>query len=79
VTGNVWQNLSVARYSERSHVAVLPVVLLASAPGAGLAAVEERPDTGVAKHREYSLTWFALAATVTVLWLLLNVSSVPRG
>jgi surfeit locus 1 family protein len=79
VAGKVWQNLSLARYSERMHVAVLPVVLLASPPGTGLAAVHERPDTGVDKHREYSLTWFALAATVTVLWLALNLRRIPRG
>ena len=28
----------------------------------------EKPDAGVAKHVEYSLTWFALAAALGVLW-----------
>jgi surfeit locus 1 family protein len=79
VAGNVWQNLSISRYSERMHVAVLPVVLLASPPAPGLVAVHERPDTGVDKHREYSLTWFALAATVCVLWLALNLRRISHG
>jgi surfeit locus 1 family protein len=73
VTGRVWQNLSIARYAARSGREVLPVVVLASPPGPGLAAVVETPDAGIAKHREYSLTWFSLAATVAALWVGLNL------
>lgn len=72
VTGNVWQNLSLSRYRERMRLDVLPVVVLADEPAPGLAAVRETPNAGVAKHREYSLTWFALAATTLALWLVLN-------
>jgi cytochrome oxidase assembly protein ShyY1 len=25
--------------------------------------VHEKPDAGIAKHQEYALTWFSLAAT----------------
>lgn len=73
VTGNVWQNLSIARFASRARRDVLPVVVLASRAAPGLAAVEERPDAGVAKHREYMLTWFSLAATVAALWVGLNL------
>jgi surfeit locus 1 family protein len=73
VSGAVWQNLSLSRYAQRTGRAVLPVVLLASPPGEGLVAVEEQPDAGIAKHREYALTWFALAATVAGLWIGLNL------
>lgn len=73
VTGNVWQNLSLSRYAARVGGEVLPVVILASATAAGLTAVEEKPDAGIAKHREYSLTWYSLAATVAALWLGLNL------
>lgn len=73
VAGSVWQNLSMDRYAAKAGREVLPVVILAASPGAGLAAVEERPDMGIAKHREYSLTWFSLAATVAALWLGLNL------
>ena len=73
VTGDVWQNLSIERYRTRAGVDVLPVVLLAEPPGPGLAAMPERPDAGVAKHREYQLTWFSLAATAFALWVVLNV------
>lgn len=72
IAGNVWQNLSLARYRERLRIDVLPIVVLADEPAPGLAAVRETPNAGVAKHREYSLTWFALAATTLVLWLVLN-------
>ena len=73
VSGNVWQNLSTARYAERMRMPVLPVVVLAERPAPGLAAVEEKPDAGVAKHIEYAFTWFALAATVAALWVAMNL------
>lgn len=73
VSGNVWQNLSMERYAVRTKREVLPVVILASTPAPGLAAVEERPDAGIAKHREYALTWYSLAATVAALWVGLNL------
>ena len=76
VTGDVWQNLSIERYRARAGGDVLPVVLLAEPPGPGLAAMPERPDAGVAKHREYQLTWFSLAATAFALWVVLNVRRV---
>lgn len=72
VSGNVWQNLSIERYQERAGLQLLPVVLLPDAPTTGLAAVHEKPDAGIAKHEEYALTWFSLAATALALWLVLN-------
>ena len=73
VSGNVWQNLTLDRYRATTRAAVLPVLVLSDAPGEGLAAVRETPDAGVAKHREYALTWFSLAATTLVLWIALNL------
>ncbi len=73
VTGSVWQNLSIAAWSRRAGLEALPVVVNARPPAPGLAAVEERPDTGIAKHREYALTWYSLAATLVVLWVALNL------
>lgn len=79
IDGNVWQNLSIERYARRAGAPVVPVLLLAQPPGEGLAAVEERPDAGIAKHREYSLTWYSLAATLAVLWVALNLRRTDRG
>ncbi|HEX4943069.1 MAG TPA: SURF1 family protein [Usitatibacteraceae bacterium] len=73
VAGNVWQNLSIARYAKLAGRDVLPVMILASPPAPGLVAVEEKPDAGILKHREYSLTWFSLAATVVALWVGVNL------
>jgi surfeit locus 1 family protein len=73
ISGSVWQNLSIDRYRAATKKSVVPVVVLADAPGAGLVAVRETPDAGVAKHREYALTWFSLAATTLVLWVALNL------
>ena len=73
ITGNVWQNLSIARYRERMGLEVLPVVILPDASTPGLVAVREKPDAGIAKHEEYALTWFSLAATALALWIVLNV------
>jgi len=73
VSGPVWQNLTIDRYRATVKAPVLPVVLLADAADAGLVAIRETPDAGVAKHREYALTWFSLAATALVLWIVLNL------
>jgi surfeit locus 1 family protein len=73
VQGDVWQNLSIERYRARSGIAILPVVVNADATAPGLTPVRDKPDTGVERHREYALTWFSLAATTLVLWIVLNV------
>ena len=72
VAGNVWQNLSLPRYAERMRMELLPVVVLAQPPAAGLSQVREKPDFGVEKHQEYALTWFSLAATAAALWLVFS-------
>ena len=76
VSGNVWQNLSIERYRRQTGNPVLPIVILADRPAPGLTAVRETPDAGIAKHREYALTWFALATTVLALWIVLNLRRV---
>ena len=73
VSGNVWQNLSIERWRASAGVDALPVVILPDASTPGLAAVREKPDAGIAKHEEYALTWFSLAATALVLWIVLNL------
>ena len=39
----------------------------------------DRADSlsGIAKHLEYQLTWYALAATTLVLWIVLNARRTP--
>jgi len=72
IDGDVWQNLSIERYGSVTGRAVLPFVLVADYAPAPLAAVHERPDTGVDRHREYALTWYSLSVLTLVLWVALN-------
>jgi surfeit locus 1 family protein len=73
ISGSVFQNLTIDRFRAWSGLAVLPIVILDDHPGPGLAAVSERPDAGVAMHRQYEFTWFLLAATALALWIALNL------
>jgi surfeit locus 1 family protein len=76
IDGNVWQNLSIDRYRSVTGRAVLPFVVDADFAPPELTVVRERPDTGIERHREYSLTWYSLAVTTLVLWIALNVRRV---
>jgi len=76
ISGNVFQNLSIERYRHWSGLPVLPVVILADKPGPGLAGLEARPDTNPARHREYEVQWFLMAATALALWVGLNFKRV---
>jgi surfeit locus 1 family protein len=70
--GSVWQNLTIERYQQQSSGDVVPYVLIADEPAPGSRPVREQPDAKVEKHVEYMLTWYSLAAAVTILWLVLN-------
>lgn len=73
VQGAVWQNLTIERYRDTTKLDLLPFVLIAADAADGLQPIVVRPDAGVDKHREYMLTWYALAATIVVLWVSLNL------
>lgn len=72
ITGNVWQNLSLEKYRQRNGGKVLPYVIVADVAAPGLQEIRERPDTGIERHREYALTWYAFAATALGLWIALG-------
>ncbi len=72
--GRVWQNLNFKRYAAWSDLDLQPFVLQQSNNSAdGLIRDWPRPDTGVSTHLSYALQWYGLAATLVVLWLVLNV------
>ena len=79
IQGNVWQNLTLERYVGETGRKVVPFLLLQKDTAASLRSVAERPDARAEKHVEYMLTWYCLAATVVVLWLVLNIKSEPAG
>lgn len=73
IQGRVWQNLTVERYARETGRSVMPLLLLQKDTTAPLRPVTERPDARAEKHVEYMLTWYSLAVTVVVLWLVLNI------
>jgi surfeit locus 1 family protein len=73
IDGDVWQNLSIERYRALAKQPVVDFVVLADTAPPELTTVNERPDTGIERHREYSLTWYSLAATTLGLWIALNL------
>ena len=78
--GRVWQNLDFARYAATSGLELQPVLLLqtSSLPD-GLQRNWPRPDTGVDTHVSYAFQWYSLAATLTALWLIMNVKRCRDG
>jgi len=72
--GAIRQNLVLDRYRESSGLDVQPIVIQqTSAPDDGLLRRWARPDAGIAKHQGYAFQWFALALTILVIYLALNV------
>lgn len=72
--GRVWQNLDFARYAAITGLRLQPVLLLQTSSAAdGLQRSWPRPDSGVNTHVSYAFQWYSLAATLTVLWLIMNV------
>jgi surfeit locus 1 family protein len=66
--GVVWQNLDPARFSAATGLAVLPIVVEATAGDDRLVREWPRPDAGTEKHRIYMAQWYAFAALAFGLW-----------
>ncbi len=78
--GRVWQNLDFERYAATTGLKLQPVLLLqTSSAEDGLQRSWPRPDTGVDTHVSYAFQWYSLAATLTVLWLIMNVKRCRDG
>jgi surfeit locus 1 family protein len=78
--GRVWQNLDFARYAAITRLRLQPVLLLQTSSTAdGLQRRWPRPDTGINTHVSYAFQWYSLAATLTVLWLIMNVKRCRDG
>lgn len=72
--GRVWQNLDFERFAASYSARLQPVLLLqTNRLEDGLVRDWPRPDTGAGMHVSYAFQWYSLAATLTVLWLVLNV------
>jgi surfeit locus 1 family protein len=66
--GVVWQNLDPTRFSAATGLAVLPIVVEATAGDDRLIRDWPRPDAGTEKHRVYMMQWYAFAALAFGLW-----------
>jgi surfeit locus 1 family protein len=69
----VWQNLNFARYSKVFGKPLQPVLVQQTSDTKdGLYREWPRPDAGVATHVSYAIQWYGLAATLVVLYVILN-------
>jgi surfeit locus 1 family protein len=72
--GRLWENLDFERYQAVFGKPLQPILIEQTTDtGDGLVREWPRPDTGVGTHISYAIQWFGLAATIVVLWLVLNL------
>lgn len=70
--GRVWQNLTLERYGKAFPIALQPIVIQQeSALDDGLVREWDPPNLGVDKHYGYAFQWFAMAATILVITIVL--------
>ncbi len=73
ISGNVWQNLTFERAKSALGLSVLPIIVLQQQPVApNLSTVTEKPDFKIDMHRGYAFQWFALTATLMVIYVVVN-------
>ncbi len=73
ISGNVWQNLTFERAKNELGFSVVPIVVLQQQPVASnLSTVTEKPDFKIDMHRGYAFQWFALTATLMVIYVVVN-------
>jgi surfeit locus 1 family protein len=78
ITGKVWQNLSFERANTALGLTVLPIVILQQNDHtSGLSPVVEQPDFKIDMHRGYAFQWFALTATLLVIYVVVNSKRKP--
>jgi len=74
VQGSVWQNLTLERYARAVPIALQPVAIeQESALDDGLTRDWAPPDFGIERHYGYSFQWLALAVTIFVAYVMLNL------
>ncbi|HSJ79718.1 MAG TPA: SURF1 family protein [Thiobacillus sp.] len=78
--GRVWQNLDFSRYAAITGLNLQPVLLLQTSSQADdLHRDWPRPDSGASTHVGYAFQWYSLAATLAVLWLIMNIKRCRDG
>lgn len=73
----LWQNLDMARYEEAAGLSVSPLVLEldpdARRAGGFVRRWRDYDDAWIDRHKAYAVQWFALALTLVVLYVALNL------
>jgi surfeit locus 1 family protein len=73
IAGKVWQNLTFERVDAVLGLKVLPIIVLQQNDLTnGLSPVAEQPDFKINMHRGYAFQWFALTATLLVIYVVVN-------
>ncbi len=74
----VWQNLNLDRYRQTAGVPVQPLVLHLDAgdaePGGFVRDWPEYEDAWIDRHKGYAFQWFALAAALLIIYLVVSTS-----
>ncbi len=77
VQGKVWENLVIERYEQHVPIQIQPIVIEQTSDARdGLVRDWGRPDAGVDKHQARALTWYMLALTVAIIYVVVNVRRV---
>lgn len=72
--GSVWQNLTLERYRAAVSIPIQPVLIQQeNNVDDGLKREWDAPDLGVDRHYAYAFQWFALAATILILYVTYHV------
>ncbi|MFQ5937963.1 MAG: SURF1 family protein [Acidiferrobacterales bacterium] len=76
----VWQHMDMRRYAEAVPFPIQPVVILLDpdSPAGGFLREWARLDAGIAVHQGYAFQWFALAAALLVIYIVLTVRAAKR-
>lgn len=76
--GRLWQNVTLERVSTATRLPFQPLILEQSNElGDGLIRDWPRPAHGSAKHYGYAFQWGAMAITILILFVILNVRRKP--
>lgn len=78
VQGRVWENLHFKRYASTLPYTVQAVLIQQiNDTQDGLVRVWDRPDAGAAMNMGYAVQWFAIATTILIIYVVLNVKRIP--